>query len=47
LKNSKKWRSPLFGATCDFNRQILPYGILLLTFINTNVFYLLPFKFSR
>ena len=47
LKSSTKWRSPLFGATCNFNHQILPYGILFLTFINTNVFYLLPFKFSR
>jgi hypothetical protein len=28
-------------------RQIIPYGILFLTFINTNVFYLLSFKFSR
>ena len=37
----------LFGATGNFNRQILPYGILFLTFTNTNVFYLLSFKFSR
>jgi hypothetical protein len=47
LKSSEKWRSSLFGATCNFNDQILPYGILFLTFINTNVFHLLPFKFSR
>ena len=47
LKSYEKWRSPLFGATCNFNDQILPYGILFLTFINTNVFYLLSFKFSR
>jgi hypothetical protein len=44
LKSSEKWRSPLFGATCNFNDQILPYGILFLAFINTNVFYLLSFK---
>ena len=25
LQSSKKWRSPLFGATCNFNDQILPY----------------------
>jgi hypothetical protein len=42
-----KWWSPLFGATGNFNNQILPYGILFLTFINTNVFYLLSVKFSR
>jgi hypothetical protein len=30
LKSSEKWRSPLFGATCNFNDQILPYGILFL-----------------
>ena len=47
LKSSEKWRSPLYGATCNFNDQILPYGILFLTFINTNVFYLMSFKFSR
>jgi hypothetical protein len=47
LKSSEKWRPPLFGATGNFNDQILPYGILFLTFINTNVFYLLSFKFSR
>jgi hypothetical protein len=46
LKSSEKWRSPLFGATCNFNDQILPYGILFLAFINTDVFYLLSFKFS-
>jgi len=33
LKSSKKWRSPQVGATCNFNHQILPYGILFLTFI--------------
>jgi hypothetical protein len=47
LKSFEKWRSPLFGATCNFNHQILPYGILFLTFISTNVFYLLSFKCSR
>ena len=47
LKSSDKKAIPLFGATCNFNDQILPYGILFLTFINTNVFYLLSFKFSR
>jgi hypothetical protein len=48
LKSYEKWWSPLFGATCNFNDQILPYGILFLKFINTNyVFYLLSFKFSR
>ena len=47
LKSFEKWRSPLFGATDNFNHQILPYGILFLTFINTNVFYLLSFKFSH
>jgi hypothetical protein len=47
LKSFEKWRSPLFGATCNFSHQILPYGILFLTFINTNVFYLLSVKFSR
>ena len=46
LTNSEKWRSPLFGATGNFNHQILPYDILFLTFINTNVFYSLSFKFS-
>ena len=46
LKSSEKWRSPLFGATCNFNDQILPYGVLFLAFINTDVFYLLSFKFS-
>ena len=43
LKSSGKWRSPLLGATCNFNDQILPYGILFLAFINTDVFYLLSF----
>ena len=47
LESSEQWRSPLFGAKCNFNDQILPYSILFLTFINTNVFYLLSFKFSR
>jgi hypothetical protein len=47
LKSSEKWQSPLFGAKGNFNHQILPYGILFLTFINTNVFYLFSFKFSR
>ena len=47
LKISKKWRSRLFGATCNFNDQILPYGILCLTSINANVFYLMQFKFAR
>ena len=47
LKSHEQWRSPLFGATCNFNDQILPNGILFLTFINTNVFYLLSFKFSH
>jgi hypothetical protein len=46
LKSSEKWWSPLFGATCNFNDQILPYGILFLAFINTDVFYLLSVKFS-
>ena len=47
LKSFEKCRSPLVGATCNFNHQILPYGILFLTFINTNVFYLLSVKCSR
>ena len=47
LKSSEKWRSSLFGATCNFNDQILPYGILFLAFINTDVFYLLLFKISH
>ena len=47
LKSSEKLRTPLFGVRGNFKRQILPYGILFLTFINTNVFYLLSFKFSR
>ena len=46
LKSSEKWQSPLFGATCNINDQILPYGILFLAFINSDVFYLLSFKFS-
>ena len=46
LKSSEKWRFPLFGATCNFNDQILPYGMRFLTVISTNVFYLLSFKFS-
>jgi hypothetical protein len=32
LKSSEKWRSPLFGATCNFNDQILPYGILFFVY---------------
>ena len=44
LKSSEKWRSPLFGATCNFNDQILPYGILFLAFVSTDIFYLLSFK---
>ena len=44
LKSSRKWRLPFFGATCNYNHQILPYGRLFLTFINTNVLYLLPLK---
>ena len=47
LKSSEKWRSPLFGATDNFNHKILPYGILFFKFINTNIFYLLSFKFLR
>jgi hypothetical protein len=47
LKSFEKRRSPLFGATGNFNHHILPYGILFLAFIITNVFYLLSFKFSR
>ena len=34
----KQWRSPLFGASSNFNHQILSYGILFLAFINTNVY---------
>ena len=45
LKSYEQWRSPLFGATCNFNDQILPYGILFLTFINTNVFYFCHLNF--
>ena len=41
------WRCENITASpCDFNNQILPYGILFLAFINTDVFYLLSFKFS-
>jgi hypothetical protein len=29
LNSFEKWRSPLFGATGNFNHQIPPYGILL------------------
>jgi hypothetical protein len=47
LKSFEKWRSPLSSATGNFDHQSLPYGILFLTFISTNVFYLLSFKFSR
>jgi hypothetical protein len=36
LKSFEKWRSPLFGATGNSNHQILPYGILFVTFISTN-----------
>jgi hypothetical protein len=36
LKRFEKWRSPLSGATGNFNHQILPYGILILTFISGN-----------
>jgi hypothetical protein len=43
IEEFEKWRSPLFGATGNFNHQILPYGMLFLTFISTNVFYLLSF----
>jgi hypothetical protein len=39
LKRFDKRQSPLFGATGNFNHQILPYGILFLAFIITNVFY--------
>ena len=47
IEEFRKMAVPLFGVTGNFNHQILPYGILFLTFINTNVFYLLSFKFSR
>jgi uncharacterized protein YigE (DUF2233 family) len=47
IEEFEKRRSPLFGATGNFNHHILPYGILFLAFIITNVFYLLSFKFSR
>ena len=40
IEEFEKRRSPLFGATGNFNHHILPYGILFLTFISTNVFYL-------
>jgi hypothetical protein len=42
-----KMAIPIFGATGNINQQILPYGILFLIFVSTNVFYLLSFKFSR
>ena len=45
LKSFEKWRSPLFGATGNFNHQILPHGILFLAFIRTNVFDVLSFNF--
>ena len=47
LKSSEKWRSPLFSATGNYNHQILPYGILFLAYINTNVFYLLRYIVIR
>jgi hypothetical protein len=36
VTNSLKyhWRTPLVGATCNFNHQIIPYSILILTFIS-------------
>ena len=40
-----KMAIPLFGATGNFNHHILTYDILFLTSINTNIFYLLSFKF--
>jgi hypothetical protein len=46
LKSSEKWWSPLFGATGNFNHQILPYSILFLTFwwsIHANVIVLFCF----
>jgi hypothetical protein len=46
-KSFEKWQSPLFGATGNINHQILPYGILFLTFISTHVFYLLSFNLIR
>jgi hypothetical protein len=30
VNSSDKWRSPLFGATCNFNDQIIPYLTLLI-----------------
>jgi hypothetical protein len=42
-----KMAIPIIWATGNFNHQILPYGILFLTLISTNVFYLLSFKFSH
>jgi hypothetical protein len=47
MKSFEKWRFPLVGVTGNFNHEILPYGIRFLTFINTNVFYLLSVKCSR
>ena len=47
FKSSEKWRIPLFGATGNFNHQIIPYGKIFLAFINTNVLYFLSFKFAR
>ena len=41
LKSSEKWRSPLDGATGNFNHH------LRYTIFNIHVFYLLSFKFSR
>ena len=34
LKSFEKWWSPLFGATGNFNHQILPYGILFLVHLD-------------
>jgi hypothetical protein len=36
LKSLEKWRTPLSGATGSLNHQILPYGILFLTFMCIN-----------
>ena len=47
LESSEQSRSPLFSTTCNFNDQILPYAMLLLTFINTHVFYLLSFIYCH
>jgi hypothetical protein len=44
LKSSEKWRSPLFGATCNFNDQILPYGILFSHSLTQMSFIYCPFK---